>query len=122
GTMLITTLLTFFVIRYAWHYKLFLSVLATAFFVAVDAAFFSSSLLKIHEGGWFPLMQGSLMLVVMLTWRRGREITLAKQKHGSIDLHPYLERLAEHPPLRVPGTAVFMVANPDVVPRALMHN
>jgi KUP system potassium uptake protein len=122
GTMLITTLLTFFVIRYAWHYKLLVSVLATAFFVAVDAAFFSSSLLKIHEGGWFPLTLGALVLVVMLTWRRGREITLAKQKSNAIELRPFLQGLAERPPLRVPGTAVFMVANPDVVPRALLHN
>jgi KUP system potassium uptake protein len=122
GTMLITTLLTFFVIRYCWHYNLVLSVIATGFFAVVDAAFFSSSLLKVFEGGWFPLTLGAFMLIVMLTWRRGRELVLAKMKTTAIELKPFLASLMESPPPRVPGTAIFLVANRDVVPRSFMHN
>jgi KUP system potassium uptake protein len=122
GTMLITTILTFFVIRYRWRYNLALAVAATAFFVAVDLAFFSSSLLKIFEGGWFPLTMGAFMLLLMLTWWRGREIMLAKLKSTAIELTSFLKSLLTHPPQRVPGTAVFLVANPGVVPRSFLHN
>ncbi|MGZ5150399.1 MAG: potassium transporter Kup [Burkholderiales bacterium] len=122
GTMLITTILTFFVIRYCWHYNLMLSVVATVFFIAVDAAFFSSSLLKIHEGGWFPLSLGSVMLLVMLTWRRGRQLMLEKMKATAIELKSFLRSLLAAPPYRPPGTAIFLVANSDVVPRSFMHN
>ena len=122
GTMLIDTLLTFFVIRYAWHYKLVPSLLATSFFVAIDIAFFSSSLLKIGEGGWFPLSIAAFMLLLMVTWMRGREIMLIKHKTTAIELKPFLESLFAHAPYRCPGTAVFMVANPDIVPRSFMHN
>ena len=122
GTMLVTTILTFFVVRYAWKYSFLVSASATFVFVVVDAAFFSSSLLKIHEGGWFPLCVGAVMLVVMLTWRRGREITSEKLRSASIDLTGCLRSLAAAPPVRVPGTAVFLVPNLDVVPRSFLHN
>jgi KUP system potassium uptake protein len=122
GTMLITTLLTFFVIRYCWQYNLVLSLIATGFFAVVDAAFFSSSLLKVFEGGWFPLTLGAVMLLVMLTWRRGRELVLEKMKTTAIELEPFLASLMKSPPHRVPGTAIFLVANRDIVPRSFMHN
>ena len=122
GTMLIDTLLTFFVIRYCWHYKLVPSVLATAFFVAIDVAFFASSLTKIGEGGWFPLVIAATMLLVMLTWWRGREILHGKLHTRAIDLRPFLQSLIADAPYRAPGTAVFLVANPNVVPRSLLHN
>ena len=80
GTMLATTILTFFVIRFGWGYNLLLCIAATGFFILVDAAFFASSLLKIAEGGWFPLALGAIVFTVMTTWRRGREIAMAKQK------------------------------------------
>ena len=122
GTMLIDTLLTFFVIRYAWHYKLVPSLLATSFFVAIDIAFFSSSLLKIGEGGWFPLSIAAFMLFLMVTWMRGREIMLIKHQTTSIELKPFLDSLFGSALYRCPGTAVFMVANPDIVPRSFLHN
>ena len=122
GTMLITTILTFFVIRYRWRYNLVLAAAATGFFVVIDAAFFSSSLLKIHEGGWFPLLLGGFMLAIMLTWQRGRELMLAKMKTAAIDLKSLLTSLLAHPPYRAPGTAVFLVANRGVVPRSFLHN
>ena len=122
GTMLVTTILTFFVIRYWWRYALLLSILVTAFFIVVDLAFFSSSLLKIREGGWFPLSLGAVVLMLMLTWRQGREIMAAKLSATSIALRPFLESLLANPPMRAPGTAVFMVGSADVVPRSLLHN
>jgi KUP system potassium uptake protein len=122
GTMLVTTILTFFVIRFAWGYNLFLSVAATGFFILIDAAFFSSSLLKIVEGGWFPLALGAIVFTVMTTWHRGREIAMAMQKQTGTSVESFLDSLAKHPVPRVPGTAMFMAGNADAVPRALLRN
>jgi KUP system potassium uptake protein len=122
GTMLVTTILTFFVVRFGWGYPLALCIAATGFFVVVDAAFFSSALLKIAEGGWFPLALGAVVFIVMTTWRRGRVLAIAAQRRTSIPLAPFLESLLAHPPIRVPGTAVFMAGDPEGVPNALLHN
>lgn len=122
GTMLVTTLLTFFVIRYGWRYNLLLSLFATGFFIAVDMAFVSSSLLKVAEGGWFPLVVGAVMFVVMLTWVRGRQALLERLQSTDVPLKSFLDSLFLAPPPRVPGTAVFLTPTPDVVPHALMHN
>jgi len=122
GTMLATTLLTFFVIRYGWGYNLMLCVLATGSFFIVDTAFFSSSLLKVREGGWFPLVLGAGVYVVMLTWRHGREILFDRLRGSTVPLEQFLDALFRDPPQRVPGTAVFLSATPEVVPHALLHN
>ncbi|MBK8065279.1 MAG: potassium transporter Kup [Betaproteobacteria bacterium] len=122
GTMLVTTFLTFFVIRYSWGYPLWLCVAATGFFIVVDIAFFSASLLKFAEGGWFPVLLAGVVFTVMLTWRRGREILRRRLQDSAIPLEPFLKSLFEYPPLRVPGTAVFMIANAEAVPHALLHN
>jgi KUP system potassium uptake protein len=122
GTMTVTTILTFFVIRYAWGYPLALCISATGFFFVIDVAFFSSSLLKVLDGGWFPLVLGLAMFTVMLTWRKGREVLFERLRESSVPLSPFLESLFKDPPERVPGTAVFLTATPDSTPHALLHN
>ncbi len=122
GTMLTTTILTFFVIHYGWGYNLLLSLFSTGFFLVVDAALLSSSLLKIAEGGWFPLTLGAAMFMVMMTWLRGRALLLERLRSSDLPLEPFLQSLFHDPPPRVPGTAVFLTATPEVVPHALMHN
>ncbi|SPC06674.1 putative potassium transport system protein kup 2 [Cupriavidus oxalaticus] len=122
GTMVATTLLTFFVIHYGWGYNLLLSIFATGFFIAVDVAFLSSSLLKVAEGGWFPLIVGAGMFIVMMTWLRGRQVLMAALRSSDLQLKTFLDSLFRAPPPRVQGTAVFLTATPDVVPHALMHN
>ena len=122
GTMLTTTLLTYFVIRYDWGYPLALCILATGFFFVVDAVFFSAAMLKIADGGWFPLATGALVFTVMTTWRRGREKLLDRLRSSAVPLKPFLAALLHDKPARVPNTAVFLTATPDVVPNALLHN
>ena len=122
GTMLVDTLLTFFVIRYAWRYPLWLCIFATGFFLVIDLAFFSATLLKTKDGGWFPLVIGAGVFLVMSTWRRGREVLLAHLRSSSVPLEPFLRSLFAEPPQRVPGTAVFLTATPDVTPHALLHS
>ncbi|KGG95578.1 MULTISPECIES: potassium transporter Kup [Comamonas] len=120
--MLITTMLTFFVIRYRWNYSLALCLLATGFFFVVDLAFFASNLLKLFEGGWFPLLIGGTVFTLMMTWRRGRELLHQKLQADALDLRQFLESTWRHPPTRVPGTAVFLSGEPGTVPHALLHN
>jgi KUP system potassium uptake protein len=122
GTMMIDTFLTFFVIRRNWRYPLLLAVFATGFFLLVDAVFFSASLLKIGEGGWFPLTVGAVMFAVMVTWRRGRELLLTRMRESSVPLEAFLTSLFKNPPARVSGTAVFLTSTPGTVPHALLHN
>ena len=122
ATMLVDTLLTFFVIRYIWKYPLVLCIFATGFFAAIDLSFFTSTLLKIADGGWFPLAIGACVFVIMSTWRRGREILFQRLEEGSVPLKGFLESLFRDPPHRVPGTAIFLTATPDAVPHALLHN
>jgi KUP system potassium uptake protein len=122
GTMLIDTVLTFFVIRYTWNYGLPLCIAATAFFLAVDAAFLSANLVKTIDGGWFPLMMGAAVFTVMVTWRRGREILFERMRSSSIALKPFLSSLFIDPPPRVEGTSIFLVGDTESVPHALLHN
>jgi KUP system potassium uptake protein len=122
GTMMVDTFLTFFVIRYGWRYNLLLCLIATGSFMLVDVTFFSATLLKLHNGGWFPIAIGALVLVLMSTWRRGRDILMAQLKQQSIPLDTFLQSLLASPPARVPGTAVFLTSTKGVVPHALLHN
>jgi KUP system potassium uptake protein len=122
GTMFVTTILTFFVIRFAWHYNLFLSIAATGFFILVDAAFFSSSLLKIADGGWFPLALAAIVFTAMTTWHRGREIAMSRQRETGKSIEWLMSWLDANPPPRVPGTAMFMAGDDKTVPRALLRN
>ena len=120
--MLITTVLTFFVIRYAWHYPLALCIAATGAFFVVDLAFFSSNLLKLFEGGWFPLLIATGVFALMLTWKDGRRLLNTKLQADAIDLNSFLDAVFVSPPARVAGTAVFLTAAPGTVPNAMLHN
>jgi len=120
--MLITTVLTFFVIRYAWKYPLWLCIVATGLFFVVDFLFFASNLLKLFAGGWFPLVIGGAIFTLMMTWKDGRQLLSEKQKLDAIDLKSFLEAVFITPPNRVEGTAVFLTPETGVVPNALLHN
>jgi KUP system potassium uptake protein len=120
--MLITTILTFFVIRYNWNMPLYLCIGATGFFFIVDFAFWASNLLKFFEGGWFPLVIGGGIFLLMITWSDGRRLLNNSLKAESFSLVDFLEAIFVAPPVRVEGTAVFLTAEPGNVPNALLHN
>ena len=120
--MVITTLLTFFVVRYAWKYPLWLCIAASTFFLIIDLMFFASNSLKIVQGGWFPLLLAAVLCTIMATWKRGRELLRQKMSADSTDLPSFLDAVFITPPVRVDGTAVFMTAEPGIVPNALLHN
>ena len=89
--MLITTVLTFFVIHYGWKYPFWWCLAATSFFFAVDFVFWASNLLKLFEGGWFPLLIASVIMMLMLTWRDGRSILYEKRQEDALDLTSFLD-------------------------------
>ena len=120
--MLITTTLTFFVIRYGWHYPLALCLAATGWFFVVDLTFFASNMLKLLHGGWFPLAIGGAVFTLMITWKQGRALLNEKLKADAIELSSFLEAVFVSPPTRVEGTAVFLTAEPGMVPNAMLHN
>jgi KUP system potassium uptake protein len=122
ATMLATTILTFFVIRYRWHLPLVLCFAATGFFLVMDIMLFSASTLKLFHGGWFPLLLGAILLTVMLTWERGRGLVFENLQKHAIPLEDFLQSLFVAPPPRVPGTAIFLRGESDGVPHALLHN
>ncbi len=121
-TMLTTTLLTFFVLRYAWHYPLPLTIASTSVFVALDLLLVIACSLKFIDGGWFPLVLGLGLFTIMASWRRGRELLLESIGHDDPELLPFVQALATDHVNRARRTAVYAVANPSTVPQALMHN
>ncbi len=120
--MLITTVLTFYVIRYGWKYNLGLCFAATGFFFVVDFAFWASNLLKLFDGGWFPLLIGGAVFTLMLTWKDGRRLLNDKLRADALDLPSFLEAVFVSPPARVEGTAVFLTSDVGTVPNAMLHN
>jgi KUP system potassium uptake protein len=122
GTMAITTVLALVVARRMWHWNRFVVALGGLSLLAVDLSFFGANLIKIEYGGWFPLVLGLGVFALMTTWRRGRELVVREIRQGGLALAPFIENVTEHPPLRVPGTAVFLTANRGAVPHALLHN
>ena len=120
--MTITTVMTFFVIRWAWRLPLAVCLAATGFFFVVDLTFFAANVVKVLEGGWFPLAIGGAMFTLMVTWKQGRALMSERLREEAIDLDDFMQSVFLSPPLRVPGTAVFLSAEKGSTPVALLHN
>jgi len=120
--MLITTTMTFFVVRYGWKYSWSLAIAATGFFFVVDFTFFAGNVLKIFDGGWFPLLLGGVMFTFMMTWKQGRKLMSDSLRDDAIELRGFLESVFINPPTRVAGTAVFLVSEQGLTPNAMLHN
>jgi KUP system potassium uptake protein len=120
--MLITTTLTYYVIRHAWKYPLGLCLASTSVFFLVDFVFFASNMRKLLDGGWFPLVIGGAVFILMSTWKDGRQLLNSKLRADALDLPSFLDAVFVTPPARVEGTAVFLTADEGTVPNALLHN
>ncbi len=122
GTMTIDSLLVMIVFRRQWHWARSKVVALGLLFLTVDLAFLTANADKVEHGGWFPLVLGAVVFTLMTTWRRGRELVIREVRQSGLALEPFITSISAHPPLRVPGTAVFLTANEDSVPNALLHN
>ncbi len=122
GTFLCTAALASVVYRrhFGWSRVAVIAVFGGLF--ALDAVFFAANALKIPDGGWVPLVLGLVLLALMSSWKRGRDLLLHRWRQDSLLLSSFLARLPQSRTVRVPGMAVFMTGNPDYVPAALLHN
>jgi KUP system potassium uptake protein len=121
-TMIVTTFLAAIVMRVVWRWNTFLVTLVISAFLVVDLAFLTANLLKIMEGGWFPLLLGAICFVVLMTWYQGRKILRQSAMNNGIALKGFIDVLMQHPPHRVEGTAVFLTAHVDYLPVSFLHN
>jgi KUP system potassium uptake protein len=122
GTMTIDSILVMIVFRRMWNWSKPHVAIVGGMFLIVDAAFLTANADKVEHGGWFPLVLGAVIFTMMATWRRGRELVMREIRQSGLALQPFISSISAHPPLRVPGTAVFLTANLDAVPHALLHN
>jgi KUP system potassium uptake protein len=122
GTMVVTTILAYFVARRNWGWGRPLALAVTAFFLTIDFSFFAANLVKIPHGGWFPLVVGALIYFLMSTWQRGRAIVAERMRRTALPLSQFVKDVERQNPFRVPGMAVFMTSSPDATPPALLHN
>ncbi len=121
-TMMITTVMTFFVVRHGWRLPAPLAIGATVFFLSIDVLLVSACAVKFFDGGWFPLVLGLLLFGVMATWARGRALLLAGIRRDGLDLQAFVDGLDPADLPRAGRTAVYAVADATTVPQALLHN
>jgi KUP system potassium uptake protein len=115
-------LLGFIVIWKLWRWKLIWVIALMAPLIFVDTAFVMASTLKLASGAWLPVLVGMMLVTVMVTWRRGTRLLAQKTRRVEVPFEPLIKNLEDKPPYIVPGTAVFLTADPDFAPTALLHN
>lgn len=121
-TMVIATILTYFVTRRVWQWGFLRAALVTCPILIIDFAFFSANVIKIPHGGWVPLLVGVVMFTLLSTWGRGREIVTMRLRESLRPLDRFIEQIKDTKPTRVPGVSIFMVRTPEGTPPALIHN
>lgn len=121
GTFFMTTILLFVVARTWWEWSLWKAVLVTGVFLAVDLSFFGANLMKIPQGGWFPLVIAIIIFTAMTTWARGKALLQQKQL-GGLSMEEFIESISRKQPARVSGLAVFLARDPTKVPSVLLHH
>ncbi len=122
GDMVITSVLATVVAAKIWGWGWNRAMALFACFLTVELTFLYANLLKITDGGWFPLAAGSLVFLLMSTWKRGSQLLAQRLSGESINLETFIDALLVSMPVRVSGTSVFMTSNPDYVPNAMLHN
>jgi KUP system potassium uptake protein len=122
GDMVITSILATVVVARTWRWGWGRAMALFACFLSVELVFLAANILKIPDGGWFPLVAGVAVFILMTTWKRGRQLLSDRLKGERLELTPFIDSLAAAMPTRVPGTAIFLNADPKGVPHALLHN
>jgi KUP system potassium uptake protein len=120
--MVFTSILFAVFSRKQFRWNLAAVILLTTLFLTVDLSFWLANIVKVPQGGWFPLLVAALSFTLMTTWRRGRRILDERLREGALPVEVFLESIGRRTPFRVPGTAVFMFRDPKGTPTALLHN
>jgi len=121
-TVWVAGILGFIVIWKSWGWKLLTTAALMVPLILVDSAFVLASTLKLVQGAWLPVLVGAILVIVMVTWRKGTRLLAQKTRRVEVPFEPLVKNLEEKPPYIVPGTAVFLTADPDFAPTALLHN
>jgi KUP system potassium uptake protein len=121
-TMVVTSILFFVVVREKFKWNMLTAIVVGGLFLLIDLAFWGANLLKIPHGGWFPLVVGAIVFTLLTTWKKGRQILARRIRDRVLPLDLFVQNITAHPPIRVPGTAVYMYSNPGGTPPALLHN
>ncbi len=122
GSLMIDTIVAFVVVQFVWGWSLPRAALVCGVFFAIDLVFFGATLLKIVDGGWFPLLVGALIFTLLSTWYKGRNILRSQMREDAIPVEKFVSRVTDTHPMRVPGTAVFLTSDLVNVPFTLLHN
>jgi KUP system potassium uptake protein len=125
GAMLVTSCLAFGFLRARWNWSTLWAAAALLPLFALEVVFLGANMLKVHDGGYVPILIAATFIVIMWTWKRGTEILHAKTRHIDVPLASFIksiERKSEHAPVTVPGTAIFLTSDPQSTPAALLHN
>ncbi len=122
GTMVVTAMMAFIVIWRVWRWSAIATAALIVPFLFIDLMFLTANMLKIVEGGWVPLALGGMVMTIMYTWKRGSRLLLAKTRKHEMPLESLVSKLERRPPVRVPGTAVFLTSDPEFAPTALLHS
>lgn len=122
GTMLITNILAIAVAIRLWHWSPLRAVLGATPFICIDLGFFLANSVKIPDGGWFPLVFGLAIFILLTTWKRGRELLGERLAADAMGLKPFIRSMTDDGVARVPGTAVFLTPNAELVPHAMLHS
>src|SRR4030095_2459774 len=122
ATMLITTMLAYLVARERWGVRRTVAGSLAIFFLTIEAAFFGANLIKIWHGGWFPLLVGAIVFAALSTWKQGRALLFKRLTQRMYPFDRFMKDIADAPPYRVPGTAIFMTSNLQGTPPTLLHN
>lgn len=120
--MVFTTILFAILLRKGWKRSIPFVTLFAIVFLAIDVTFWGANLIKVPDGGWFPLLVGIFLFTLMTTWYRGRRILTDRMAEGRLSDAMFVSSVEHHPPVRVPGTAIFMDRTPEAIPHALLHN
>ena len=121
-TMIITTILAYFVARHLWKWPLPLALLVTIVFLIIDLAFFGANIVKVGQGGWVPLAIGASVYLLFSTWKKGRDLLAAKLQHGMLPITDFVKDVQNTGINRVEGTAIFLSGDSKSTPIALLHN
>lgn len=122
GTMVITTILAFIVVRNVWQWSLPFSLLVAGGFLAVDLVYFAANAVKIQAGGWFPLLLGFSIFMLMATWKKGRKLLYSRLSTEAMSINTFVDNISQSSVATIPGTAIFMTPNADMAPHALLHS
>lgn len=121
-TMIITVLLLYVVMTEVWRWRKPVAISVVLLFLVIDASFFGANALKVMQGGWVTLVVAALLFTLMTTWKTGRRLVAERLTARAIPLEDFIDMVSRSQPVRVPGTAVFMTAQPTGTPPALAHN